>query len=116
MTALCVLVVEDEALIAEDLRTTLEGLGCEVLGPASNCEFALDLLKSVTPDIALVDTHLGSENCEAVVKECDRLGIAVVITSGLPKNELPDFCAGRDYVSKPFRDADIEEAIRAVDV
>ena len=56
-----ILIVEDEWLIGEDLKDRLEQLGHEVLGPALNCSAALELIFRTRPDLAVVDTHLGSE-------------------------------------------------------
>src|SRR5437868_5017152 len=76
------LIVEDEIVIAEGLRCTLEAMGCEVLGPAPNCSAAIEVLWSRRPDVVFVDTQLGTENCEVVVEECDYQNIPVVITTG----------------------------------
>lgn len=54
-----VLVVEDEYMMAEDLREELEQHGAEVLGPVPSVPEALDLLRTgAAPDLAILDINL----------------------------------------------------------
>lgn len=102
-----VLIVEDEWLIAEDLNQTLEALGCEVLGPVVSCAAAPDILRRERPDIAFIDLHLGSETCQTVVEECERQNIPIVVCTGELAQYLPDFCAGKALLSKPYSPDDV---------
>ncbi len=58
MTKLKVLIVEDEMIIAWDLKRTIEGLEHEVLSIASSAEAAVDTAKSKDPDMILMDISL----------------------------------------------------------
>jgi DNA-binding NarL/FixJ family response regulator len=60
MSNIRVLVVEDEPLIAEDIRETLDNIDFEVSGVAYDSDVALHELSSNTPDIVLLDINLGS--------------------------------------------------------
>ena len=53
-----ILIIEDEALVAMELRFVLEDLGHEVLGVAATAKAALDLVRENDVDLALVDIHL----------------------------------------------------------
>lgn len=53
-----VLIVEDEFLIAIDLKLLLERRGWWVLGPAATVEEALGLLDDELPAVALLDVTL----------------------------------------------------------
>lgn len=89
-----ILVVEDDAGQGRELKGALEALGHTVLGPAPDCSSALELIWREQPDIAFVDTYLGSDTCEVVLDECDRQAVPVIVT--LPEEgELPQFCAFR---------------------
>lgn len=55
------LVVEDEKLIAEALREILEALGYEVCAITSSASEADEVLRTVKPDLMLVDIQLGGE-------------------------------------------------------
>ena len=54
-----VLVVGDQVVVALDLARTLRGLGCAVLGPASEPAHALALLRQERPDAVLLDLGAG---------------------------------------------------------
>jgi CheY-like chemotaxis protein len=75
-----ILVVDDNADQAKALKLALEDLGHTVLGPAPDCSSALELIWREKPDLALVDTHLGSDTCQVVLEECDQQAIPVIIT------------------------------------
>ena len=53
-----VFVVEDEAVIALDLRERLEALGYEVCGHAARGESAAQKITELRPDIVLMDVNL----------------------------------------------------------
>ena len=61
MSQIRVLVVEDEPLIAEDIRETLDNIDFLVSGVSYDDETALKELSENTPDIALLDVNLGCE-------------------------------------------------------
>jgi DNA-binding LytR/AlgR family response regulator len=54
-----ILIVEDEPLIAEDLRGHLEALGYEVAGHCDNALDAMAEIASAQPDLLLLDINLG---------------------------------------------------------
>ncbi len=110
MTRSKILIVEDEAHHGEQLKQVLEERGYRVLGPAPDCSAALELIWRERPDIAFVDTHLGSETCEAVLDECDLQDVPVIITSTEP-DQLPQFCGDRSGVGKPAAVLAVDAAI-----
>ncbi|UTW64627.1 response regulator [bacterium SCSIO 12741] len=61
MSKVRVLVVEDEAIIAQDIQDTLEDLGYEVFEPANTYTEAVELLETVQPDIAILDIRLAGQ-------------------------------------------------------
>ena len=84
-----------------------------MLGPAPDCSAALELIWRERPDIAFVDTHLGSETCEVVLEECDLQDVPVIITSS-DIHGLPRFCGGRDRVLKPVDGIAVGTAIARI--
>ena len=58
MTAIKLLLVEDEVLIVMDLQALVERLGHHVVGVSADGSTALDLARLVRPDLALVDLTL----------------------------------------------------------
>lgn len=56
-----VLIVEDDAALALDLRGLVEAFGHEVVGVAETVDEALALSGTALPDVALVDVALAGE-------------------------------------------------------
>lgn len=106
-----ILIVEDDSSAGVALADILERNGHTVLGPAPDCSSALEILWRERPDFAFVDTHLGSETCEAVLDECDLQDVPVIITHG-PAKDVANFVIGRQGVQKPVDAAAIDGAIR----
>ncbi|MEO9801733.1 MAG: response regulator [Reichenbachiella sp.] len=61
MAKVKILIVEDELIIAEDMRDMLESLGYEVVGVTGRLDEARRLLAATAPDIAMVDITLGTK-------------------------------------------------------
>jgi DNA-binding LytR/AlgR family response regulator len=58
MSAPKILIVEDEALIADHIALCLEDLGYEVAGIADEGQAAIDLIGATLPDLCLLDINL----------------------------------------------------------
>lgn len=106
-----ILIVDDEYAVAEAVKDDLEALGHTVQAIAQNCPAALEALWADRPDVALVDTELAGETCEAVLEECAALGVPVVICSAHAADDLPDFCEGLVALSKPFMHSQLQDAL-----
>lgn len=59
MSAITILIVEDELIIAEDMKGMLQETGYQVIGIATDNDEAKKILSTRIPDIALVDINLG---------------------------------------------------------
>jgi len=58
MTSPLIFIVEDELIVAEDIKQTLKSLGYTVAGHAKSGELAIDKIKETKPDLVLMDIHL----------------------------------------------------------
>ena len=76
-----VLVVEDDLLIAMDLKETLEVLGWGVIGPAHSVDHALGILARESPSVALLDINLGRELVTPVAEALSEIGVPFVFAS-----------------------------------
>lgn len=56
-----ILIVEDQAIIAEDLAETLTDLGCLVVGVARHCGEAEQILANFRADLVLLDVDFHGE-------------------------------------------------------
>ncbi|MDB5612646.1 MAG: response regulator [Devosia sp.] len=110
MTGSKILIVEDEADHGVELKRILERNGHTVLGPAPDCSSALEILWRERPDFAFVDTHLGSETCEAVLEECDNQDVPVIITTS-EITGTPAFIGTRANLGKPLMEDVVNTAV-----
>jgi AmiR/NasT family two-component response regulator len=116
MKAYRVLIVDDEPVIRLDLRTMLEAMGHEVVGEADNGVDALQLARTLQPDLVIADLMMpemdGIELSRRLAKE--RIAPVLILTA----YSEPEMVAGADrsgvlgYLVKPFREADLAPAIQ----
>ena len=66
LEGLCVLVVEDEFLLAMELEALLEQRGCRVLGPVATIDQALAVLARHRPAVAVLDVNLRGKRATPV--------------------------------------------------
>lgn len=83
LSGCCVLVVEDEALTAEQLRLVITGVEGEVIGPVASVGEARRLLKSNPAiDVALLDVNLDDGDITPVLEGLRARGIPIVVYTG----------------------------------
>jgi response regulator NasT len=110
-----VLIAEDEALIRMDLREMLEEEGHEVVGEARDGAEAIELARSLAPDVIFMDiTMPGTSGIEAaaVIGE-ERIAPVVMVTafSQAAYVEQAASAGAMGYVVKPFSRADVLPAM-----
>ncbi len=114
-----IVIVEDEALIADHLAMLLEGLDYEVLAIVDNAEDLFDALNQAQPDLVLLDIQIQGD--------LDGVDIAHVLNS---KYQLPfvfissntdDKTLGRvkhadpaGFISKPFNPEQLRSVLKLV--
>lgn len=99
-----ILVVEDEYLIADDLRTALEEAGAEVLGPVPSVEDAEVLIASeLAIDGALLDVNVRGQQIFVVADRLAELGVPFVFATGYDPASIPDRYNERPRLEKPIK-------------
>ena len=111
-----VLIIEDEAIIARDIATTLEEKGYQVIGIAENGDLVLDLLQQIKPDVALVDiTIKGSLSGIAIAKIIkEKFSFPFIfLTSHADEETLQEASKTLPYgyIVKPFTGKDLQSNI-----
>jgi PAS domain S-box-containing protein len=99
----CVLVVEDEPIVALEIAQVLDAAGFDVAGPVGSTPAALQLLKHGGCDAAVLDINLGGETSEAVALELLRRGTPFVILSGYSRDQYPPAFRNAPALMKPLR-------------
>ena len=113
--ALRVVIAEDEAIIRMDLRETLEEEGYEVVGETGRGDQAVDLVRSLLPDLAILDIKMpGMDGLEAA-RIINREKICgVLMLTAFSQREVVE--NARDagalaFLVKPFQKSDLVPAI-----
>lgn len=111
-----ILIVEDEAIIAAEIRSLLKKLGYEVIGKTDNGDKALDLFTNLRPDLVLLDitikgTLSGIDLAKIIRKKYNFPFI--FLTSHSDLNTLNDVkeTLPYGYIVKPFTQNDLRSAI-----
>lgn len=89
LDGLKVLVVEDDCLIAAAMCAALEGLGAEVIGPASTVEEGLSRLDSAEVEGAILDVNLGADLVYPIADRLIAQKVPIVFSTGFPVFEMP---------------------------
>ena len=113
LTGLRVLVVEDEFLIALDLGSILDDLGCIVLGLAATVPEALRLLAADPPDVTLLDINLNGTRTTPIALALAAGGLPFVAVTAYGSLPEPVF-DGVPIVAKPFRPEQVRDALLAL--
>ena len=110
-----VVIAEDEAIIRLDLRETLEEEGYEVIGEAGRGDVALELIRELTPDLAILDVKMpGMDGLEVARRIGDEKICGVLVLTAFSQREIIE--QARDagalaYLVKPFQKSDLIPAI-----
>jgi CheY-like chemotaxis protein len=108
----CVLIVEDETLVALDLQLQLEDHGFSCLPPASTVEAALETVASRTPDVGVLDANLNGTSSAPVAARLQQDGIPFVYVSGYGRAYLRENLPPAPLVEKPVRVAELVAVLR----
>jgi len=110
-----VLVAEDEAIIRLDLVETLQEEGYEVVAETGRGDHAVDLIRELRPDIAILDIKMpGADGLEVARQVSGERLCAVLILTAFSQRDLIE--QARDagalaYLVKPFQKTDLVPAI-----
>lgn len=110
-----VVIAEDEAIIRLDLKETLEEEGYVVVGETGRGDKAVDLVRELRPDLAILDVKMpGMDGLEAArLISKDRI-CGVLILTAFSQREVVE--EARDagalaYLVKPFQKSDLIPAM-----
>lgn len=106
LSGACILVVEDEPLIALDVCQTLKNAGAKVVGPAMTVTAARALCVDGALAAAILDVRLGHELVFPIATWLAERNIPFVFhTGGTGGRDLRAEWPGREVLSKPVRPA-----------
>ncbi len=109
--------MEDEALIAMELRDRLVSLGYIVAGSASRGEEALEAIEAARPDVVLMDIHLAGrlDGIQTAAELRKRTPVPVIFLSAYSDAELLRQASEVEpfgYLVKPFEQRELHATIQ----
>jgi len=112
-----ILIVEDEWIIANDIKDSLVEMGYRVSGIASSADEALAAAASEGPDLVLMDIVLKGERdgIDAAREIHERFAIPVIYLTAYVNEYLVEKAKDSEhfgYLVKPFRERELDIAIR----
>jgi DNA-binding response OmpR family regulator len=115
-----VVIIEDEPNIVFSLEFLLQREGYETAS-ATDADGGLTLVRELRPDVVLLDIMMpkrnGYELCQTIKADPELRSIAIIMVSA--RGQEVEILKGLElgasaYVTKPFGNAEILEAVRAV--
>jgi DNA-binding response OmpR family regulator len=97
-----VLVVEDEYLVAEDVRRWLQDRGAEVIGPAARIARARSLIASHRIDAAVLDINVAGELVFPAADALSERRIPFLFMSAFDRSIIPARFAHVQLLQKPI--------------
>lgn len=110
-----VVIAEDEAIIRLDLKETLEEEGYDVVGETGRGDEAVELVKDLEPDLAILDVRMPGLDGLAAAREISTTKkSAVLILTAYSQRDLIE--QARDagalaYLVKPFQRSELIPAV-----
>ena len=98
----CILIVEDEPLIAMMLEDFIESLGHDVRGPCESVAQALAAIDGDGFDLAILDVNLKGESVWPVAAALRAKNIPFVLASGGHVEPPPAEFADTPMIEKPY--------------
>ena len=108
-----ILIIEDEALVAMELRFVLEDLGYEVVGTAADARSARNVVRETEVDLALVDIHLsdGPTGVDLGRELGQEQGVTVLFMTANPGMVRNGVAGTIGVLSKPTDERAVQTAV-----
>lgn len=107
-----VLIVEDNPLLAFDIKDLMEELGAVPIGPALDLQAGMALLNDSRPDAALLDVDLAGEYVWPLAEELKHRRVPFAfISADCTQEYLPDPYRRMICLEKPATKGEIVEVI-----
>ena len=114
-----VLVVDDSHLMRKLLSVTIQQAGYNVVGMAANGLEAIELYKTMKPDIVTLDINMplmsGDETLRELIEIDPNAKVIMVSASSNSKNVLSSLKEGAvSFITKPFKTEEIVAALNSI--
>jgi two-component system, sensor histidine kinase and response regulator len=111
-----ILIVEDEHVVARDIKYQLARIGHQVVGFTANADEAAALAESSRAELVLMDIRLNGsrDGIEAAREVRERCGLPVIFLTAYADDETLERAAHSEplgYLIKPFEDSELRTTI-----
>jgi two-component system sensor histidine kinase UhpB len=111
-----ILIVEDETIVAQDIRLMIEAMGYKAAGTATTGEGALELAAALCPDLILIDISLqgvldGVETAAEIRRRHNKPVIFITAMSDPGTLQRAQGSEPFAYLYKPFEQRDLYAAV-----
>lgn len=111
----CILVVEDEPLIAMMIEDFLDILGKDHAGTAESVAAALEIIAGGGVDAAILDVNLsGGEQSWPIADALAAAGVPFILATGGSGDMVVEAYRDRPVLAKPFTMDAVEQALAAL--
>jgi CheY-like chemotaxis protein len=115
LSALTILVLEDETMVAMLLEDMLGDLGCRVVGPVATVDAALAKLQERAVDAALLDVNLSyGQSGYPVAEALAARNIPFAFVTGYGAGTLHPEFRSRPTLQKPFHTSALVDVLLAM--
>lgn len=97
-----ILIVEDEFVTGELLRSCVEREAGIPIGPAASGQSAMDLMSREQPHAALLDVSLVDGSSVQVARQLETRGVPYAVLTGHAADSLPIELQAAPYLGKPI--------------
>jgi hypothetical protein len=89
----------------------LDRFGCQIVGPAENVADAMQLIRTATIDVAVIDLEWQGEMAYPLADALIAMAVPLVFATGLPANQIEDRYWHVPVVGKPFEEGELRGAL-----
>ena len=106
-----VLVVEDDMIVALDIKRALTDAACTVVGPVAFLEEAVRLAREEPLDAAVVDINLNGDPAYPVTEALAERGVPFVFITGYGDRDVAEGYRARPRLRKPFSPDELRQVL-----
>jgi hypothetical protein len=89
----------------------LDRFGCKIVGPAENVADAMQLIRTATIDVAVIDLEWQGEMAYSLADGLIAADVPLVFATGLPAKQIEDRYSHVPVVGKPFEEGELRGAL-----
>lgn len=107
-----ILVVEDEPILAFDIESTLEDMGCETVGPVGRLSDAVALIEKEQFDCAILDVNISGDHITSLAESLLDRGLPILLATGYDEFALSERLVKLPRLHKPYTSDELTTEVR----